>query len=373
LVRISYVSGSPANMAEVLRLVSARFIERVVAPQRSAVSSSEEFLEQELAGRKAALVEAENALAGYKTRYASELPNLHTSNVTRLGDLRTALSERELELQGARAGRDGLRRKLAQTNPVVGRIEEQIVETLSELAVLRARYTDRHTRVQGVLRRLGSLEDERAKLLQATSTIDPSDLDRLWNLAASQKLVLEDGTRTLLVSQLQKLQEAESQIQGLEQEIRSLARDADEIERKVAGFGRHEQQLSELQRDLDVRRKIYSELAERYQNARVTGALGRWEENERVKLIDPPFTPSLPKNLPLLVFAVAGLFGGLLLGIGLAVVAELADTSIRRRGTLERLLDTPVLARIPPLPGSGDGRQPSPPHPRALAAAQPAT
>jgi polysaccharide chain length determinant protein (PEP-CTERM system associated) len=345
LVRISYFAGSPDDMARVLELVSRRFIDRVVAPQRSTISSSEDFLETELQLRKADLSEAEMRLADYKTRFAGELPDLHTTNVNRLADLTEMLAERELELAGEVAARDGLHRKLSQTNPVVGRIEEQIVETMSELAVLRSRYTDRHTQVQAALRRLDSLE--------------PKDLERLWNIASSQRLLPEEGGQTLLVSQLEKLQEADSRIERLEQETVSLRHDVASLTRKVGGFGRHEQQLTELERDLGVKRKIFQELSERYQNARVTGALGRWEENERVKVIDAPFTPRAPSNLPLLVFVVAGLFGGFALGCALAVVTELADTSIRRRAALERLLDIRVVARIPPL-SDVDGDTPAP-------------
>ncbi len=359
LVRISYFAGSPDDMARVLELVSRRFIDRVVAPQRSTISSSEDFLETELQLRKADLSEAEMRLTDYKTRFAGELPDLHTTNVNRLADLTEMLAERELELAGEVAARDGLHRKLSQTNPVVGRIEEQIVETMSELAVLRSRYTDRHTQVQAALRRLDSLENERAKQIQAGATIDPKDLERLWNIASSQRLLPEEGGQTLLVSQLEKLQEADSRIERLEQETVSLRHDVASLTRKVGGFGRHEQQLTELERDLGVKRKIFQELSERYQNARVTGALGRWEENERVKVIDAPFTPRAPSNLPLLVFVVAGLFGGFALGCALAVVTELADTSIRRRAALERLLDIRVVARIPPL-SDVDGDTPAP-------------
>ena len=83
--------------------------------------------------------------------------------------------------------------------------------------------------------------------------------------------------------------------------------------------------------------------------ARVTGSLGSFESDKRVRVIDQPFTPTKPSNLPTIVFAIAGLFGGLFMGIGLAMVAEFTDHTIRRREQVERLLGAPMLARIPPL------------------------
>lgn len=64
-------------------------------------------------------------------------------------------------------------------------------------------------------------------------------------------------------------------------------------------------------------------------------------------MIDPPFEPLAPINMPIPVFVIAGLVAGFGLGFGLAVIAELLDTSIRRKDTLSEMLSVPVLARIP--------------------------
>ena len=121
----------------------------------------------------------------------------------------------------------------------------------------------------------------------------------------------------------------------------------------VAGFAEHERRLAGLQRNIDLEMTIYEDLAHRHQMARVTGALGKSEESERVKLIDSPFTPLAPNNMPVFIFVVAGLIGGMALGCGLAVFLELIDTSVRRRDVLAHLLDAPVFTRIPVLPNDG--------------------
>jgi capsular polysaccharide biosynthesis protein len=85
----------------------------------------------------------------------------------------------------------------------------------------------------------------------------------------------------------------------------------------------------------------------------VTGALGRSEESERVKLIDRPFTPTSPSGHPLSMFVAAGIVGGIALGIGLAVAAGFLDTTLWRRDSLCALTNAPFLARIPVLPNDG--------------------
>lgn len=352
LIRISYTSNTAEGMEELLSLVSLRFVERIIAPQRATIYRSEEFLKKELESRRQDLKSAEQKLAAYKSEFADQLPDQHGGNVSRLAQLRQSLTEQQRILSAAEAARDGLRQKLSQTNPVLGRIEEAIVQRLSELAVLRSSYTDRHTRVQGALHQLESLREQRAELLKATQQIDISDIDRLWNLASSQSIGPQGERHPLLISQLQALQDTENQIQSQQQQVNILAAEVTLLKTRVAGFGQHEQHLNELERELSSNRKIYAELSERYQKARVTGALGRWEANELVKLIDPPFTPLTPSNPPAMLFVVAGLAGGIALGIGLALMCELMDTRIRHRRHLEALTCLPVIARIPPIGGT---------------------
>lgn len=69
--------------------------------------------------------------------------------------------------------------------------------------------------------------------------------------------------------------------------------------------------------------------------AELTGSLGIFEQNKRVKVIDLPYTPSSSTNLPAIVFAILGVIAGIALGIGTAIFLELFDTTIRRRQQLE--------------------------------------
>jgi polysaccharide chain length determinant protein (PEP-CTERM system associated) len=358
LIKITYNAPERENMVEMLSLVSMRFVERVLAPQRSSIIQSESFLATELEQRRKSLEKAETSLAEYKNKFASELPALHSANVARLSQLKTYAATRRIELQGSKAAQKSLAIRLSQTNPVIGKIEESIVNILAELSQLRARYTDNHSRVQNVVAHLNSLEKERRRILSTSQQLDPNNLDpmqleRLWAIATTART----GTGTnnqpqsshlLLISQLERLQQADDQIQRLSKEVTSLELEINKLEQQVNGFGQHERRLNQLKRDIQVRLKIFQDLSERHELARVTGSLGKNEESERVKLIDPPFEPLAPSNLPLVMFVLAGLFSGIGLGIGLAVIAELLDTSIRRQDTLSQMLNTQTLARIPP-------------------------
>ena len=354
LIKIAYRAEDKTHMKETLSMVSMRFVERVLAPQRSSIIQSESFLAQELENRKAGLQAAEQALAEYRNKFASELPTLHSANVARLSELKGFQAERRIELEGAKAAQASLAMRLSQTNPVVGKIEEAIINVMADLTQLRARYTDEHSKVQNVLAHLQSLERERNRILSGMNAINNGDLnkvklERLWAIATTtQENDSSNRSHPLLISQLERLQQADDHIERLEKEVSSLINEISHLQKRVNGYGQHERRLNELKRDIEVRQKIFGELSERHEMARVTRSLGKNEESERVKLIDPPFEPLAPINLPTLFFAAAGLIAGVGLGLGLAIIAELLDTSIRRKDTLVEMLNVPVFARVPP-------------------------
>jgi capsular polysaccharide biosynthesis protein len=81
--------------------------------------------------------------------------------------------------------------------------------------------------------------------------------------------------------------------------------------------------------------------------ARLTGSLGRYESPERIKVIDSPQEPTSPVTPGRMIFVLAGLVGGIILGAGLAVAFEVLDPKLRRRDDVETASGLPVIAFIP--------------------------
>ena len=345
LVRIEYEAPKVDGMVDTLNLIALRFVERVIAPQRYSIYKSRDFLEKELQEREQDLLEAEAKLATYKSDFASELPELHARNVIRLTTIKDALSERQTALKGAKARYDNLRARVSQTNPVIGRLEEKIVGMMGDLAVLRARYTDQHSEVRALKRKIKSLEDERARTVASSEKINVEDLERLWDRVSM--IETDNGEAPLLVEQLKQLQGVENEIQGLEEEVNALETEFESNKLKVRNYGTHEKEITNLDRDITVKRKIYEDLASRHQLAEVTGALGKFEEGDRVKMIDPPFEPTKPSNYPLILYIIAGVVAGGFLGCGLGAVLEVANTRIYTTDKLARILGVPVIGRVP--------------------------
>ncbi|MGY0217068.1 GumC family protein [Endozoicomonadaceae bacterium StTr2] len=350
LIKIYYRSENQEDIAQILETATRHFLEIALAPQKSSLKTSEAFLKTQLESQRVELQQAEQKLADYKSQYAMELPQLHLANVNRLAAMREQLAEKQTELSGARAALDEFNENLAQTNPIIGKLEERIVSIRANLSVLRSRYTDQHSKVQAALRELGRLENERTRLISESQDMTSEDIKRLWQLASTAPSVqtIEGGSQTtILASQLQAVQEANAKVTQLENEVASLIKQESDLGEKIESFAEIERTQAELMRDHKIKQMLYNDFLERYERARVTGALGRYEESDRVKIIDPPFTPTNPTSIPTAIFILAGFFAGLGLGTGMSAILELSDTSLRLCETIENLAGVPVLTRIP--------------------------
>lgn len=347
VVELRLKGRSPHGLAGVLARIGTRFIERVEAPGDSSIRDSVVFLKEELASATARLDRAETDLARFQSDNSQQLPDLRAANVQRLAQLRDSLSDHEIRLSGAESEFEAMRARLAQTDPVIGQLEQQIVAVTSDLALLRARYTDRHSKVQAALRTLERLQEERASLLREDAAKPPVDADRLWNLAATTP-TRNDGSQTLLVSQVATLEKAREQLHILRSETKNLGEAVTDLAQRVAASGEVERQLREKDREVQVDADLVAQLRKRYDMAKVTGALSKYEEPQRVAIIDRPVEPTRPTKPVGLLFTLAGLLGGVGLGAGLATLLELADGSVRRVRDMERLAGVPVLARVIP-------------------------
>lgn len=183
LVRVNFIWHEQSKMKLVLEKVVEKFIERLLAPTRASLDSSEQFFYQQLNSIRDELELSEEALAAFKSTNSNTLPAVLHSNRQTFDKLLSDQQQKTIVLSGAQAKLKALATKMGQANPILGRIEEKIIVAESELSFLKTRYTEKHSKVISKKRELQSIRNRQQSLLESAEDLDPTNIEQLWQMA----------------------------------------------------------------------------------------------------------------------------------------------------------------------------------------------
>lgn len=116
-LKIELTSNNPKGMKALLESVSTHFVEELLAPERSSITDSSEFLTIHIEKRKLALEQAEQALAQFYNQYTNSTPERQSENLSRLAALKQTLAQKQAQLAGVEQSLGSLDQQLTQTNP----------------------------------------------------------------------------------------------------------------------------------------------------------------------------------------------------------------------------------------------------------------
>lgn len=125
---------------------------------------------------------------------------------------------------------------------------------------------------------------------------------------------------------------------------------------RVLLLNKERDELNVYRRDVEAAQRAYEEVSKSASQTRLQ-SLTNQTNVVRLNTATPPLRPSSPKTLLNLLIAA---FGGTLLGVGAALMIELANRRVRSAEDLSMGLDLPVLGRISSgpsnYPGAGQPR-----------------
>jgi tyrosine-protein kinase Etk/Wzc len=143
-----------------------------------------------------------------------------------------------------------------------------------------------------------------------------------------------------------------NQVQALDAQIDALDNLKVRSTAEIASAPRAETEESRLEQQVAAVQKMSDKLQEDHQKAKMAEAV----EAGQVEIVDLATLPEEPIPTGRTRKMALGLILGMILGVGVAVVFDGMNTSIRRRDDLERILQVPGLAVIPRfLPSSSVG------------------
>ncbi len=318
LLEVGFISADPRLSANISNALIDEFIEIQFETQFDATSKAVEFLRRQLDEIKAKMQESETQLV----RYAQEngildLDERTDLNLSRLASLNAELSRIEASLAVESAQQEAIRDATVDDFPamletlLIQDLESRLDELRRELAGLQAQFGPRWPAVR-------SVEDK---------------------IAALGGQLREEKQRAIT--------EARRDYRTSLDEYRSLSEALDRQRRVVEDLSEDTIQYNFLEREVETNRQLYDGLLQRLKEAGVLAGL----RSSNIQVVDeamPPLGAAVPQKSVALGLA---LVLGLLLGVGVAVVIEALDNTLKTQEEIGQYLHLPALGAIPTLEG----------------------
>ena len=340
---VNVTLNNPRTAQEVCTTITSMFIEENLHDRQQHSEDTTQFLAQQLMDAKAKLDDQDAKLAAFQSRNINSLPDEGKTNLNLLTGLTSQLDAATQALARAQQDKSFAESMLTQqvatwqasqggSNPET--LEQQLTAMQTDLAKLEARYTEDHPDVIKAKNDIAALKKK---------------------IADSEAQKVPDSDKNLKPTvEPQQIAQLRAQIHNYDQVIAERSHEQDQIKQQIKVFQDRiqsspaiEQEYKALTRDYQTALEFYNDLLKKRDQSAMASDLERRQEGEQFRVLDPanlPDQPSFP-NRPL--FAAGGFAGGLALGLGLAFVLEMRDTSLRTERDIEFSLHLPVLALIP--------------------------
>jgi polysaccharide chain length determinant protein (PEP-CTERM system associated) len=333
---IKVTDRSPALAQKLSDEVASVFLQENRRVQHDQATGTAEFLTQKLGDAKAKLDDQDSKLAAFKARYAGALPDEQPANLNLLAGLNTQLDAATQALNRAQQDKSFTESVLAQQkasqsadNPSA---QKQLTEMQSELSSMLAKYTEDHP---DVIRLRQSIADLKQKM--ATSQGSASG-----------------GGATTAVLEAPEIQQLRAQIHQYDSIIKEKTAQQRDTQRQINVYQSRvqvspnvEEQYKQLTRDHESALNFYNDLLKKRSESAMMGDMHHQAETAEFRILDRANLPEGPSFPNPLYFSLGGLAAGLALGLGIIVLREMRDKSLRTEEDIEFFLQLPTLANIP--------------------------
>lgn len=354
---VSYSASSPALAQQVTQRLTSLFIEEDVRTRTLRSQQATSFLDAQLQDARAWLQKQEARLQQFKAQYLGQLPSQMQANISVLNALDSRLQNATEELQRAKQQRLYLNSLLTQYRElrVAGSsassdvaltppaLDAELARLRQQSGEFRLRYTEQHPDLIQLRQQMANTERLKEQMQRELATGREPAQGTAESSATAQ-------IRSQLKANEQEISDRESEIAGIQMEIRALRA-------RLRNMPVREQQLAELTRDYDQSRAYYESLLAGKNQSQLASSLEKRQQGEQFRILDPPSLPATPYSPNRFKLSLAGLLLGVVAGGAAGYLRELLDDRLHTRAQVESLCPGPVLAAIPAAAGPRDRLQ----------------
>jgi polysaccharide chain length determinant protein (PEP-CTERM system associated) len=336
-INLSYTDTTPETSYRIMNEVIDVFVKTSADKQRSESREAFQFIDNQVRQYKDQLVQAEERLKAF---HGTNIDGTDSGVDASISRLRAQIEDLKISLDEDATTTLVLKRQLAKEQEyssskvkadVYG---ERLANLEAKKSTLLLNYTEDYPDVVSVN---AQIADIKRIMHDAQSGVDSADAKEVDGGVVLNPLYQELRSRLSLV-------QAEFKAKGKRlAALKGLKDQEYERRKRIAGRGAEE---AELSRDYNVTKRIYEDMLERKEKARLSMTLNIEGQGVTYRVHEPATLPTNPIGLRFLHFVLVGPLLGLLAIIGFAVIYILLDQKIRFSSSLQAM-NVAVLATIP--------------------------
>lgn len=365
--KISFVAEKAVLAQEVTSKLTSFFIQANLKTREDQATNTTNFLEARLETARTKLVAQEQRLRDFKIQYLGELPEQQQSNLAILNSAQAQLQNTSSSLDRAQQQRtyiesllNAYQRLIVRGAPVQGVVpgpetarppspvqiaQNDLARLQSERAKLVVTYKPTYPDVLAIDRAISADQAVLEKLRASTPSETGNARELARATAAPAAEALEDDSSTAqLKSQL------ESNRLEIENLTREEARQKDIISQYQNRLNQtpvREEQLSTIQTDYDLSKKDYEDLLSKEQQSQLAMSLEKQQGGQQFRLVEPPSLPALPSTPNRVKLSLGGFGAGLVLGLVIVFVKELARPTLNTTREVTQRFGAPLVISLP--------------------------
>ncbi|MBZ9658492.1 lipopolysaccharide biosynthesis protein [Mesorhizobium sp. ESP-6-4] len=315
VLNIIITAKSADLAAELANAIAQAYLDDQAEARSKAAADASDAISARLEDQRKRVEQAANAVETYKAEHNMVMAGGNLVSDQELTDLNTQLTAAQTRTAQLKAQVDQLRRQGSAPDATSEAMRSPVI------ASLRAQEA--------------TLVDQISQFGTALGPRHPSMISAQQQLSDLRKLISRELGRLVAAAETD-YQRALANQKELEAKVASLkGKSLDTDQASV--------RLRELQRDLDAVRTVYANYLQRAQETRE-----QTNVNSTNARIISEAMPALKKSWPpkgLLIFGA--IFGGLALGIGMALIAEYLSPTVLSANQMQSAIEAPVLGVLP--------------------------
>jgi capsular exopolysaccharide synthesis family protein len=348
LFELQAESSSPVVTAAIANAATQVFVEYLKEMDAHDSSNSKELSKDRIQLSRRKLEEFRKAVVDFKMRHGIvSLEKEVELELEALAGLEKSLESVNTTMTGLNAKKQDIKTKIAELhrysksatriteNPLITELQSQLARNEVKLAGLRKRFGEEHREVQALRAEISEIED---KLNTETPMLN------------SEETMSVDPVYQDLLSELSRIETAYESLRAERVRLMSTVRvKKDFIER----LPELEAELASLELNEKMNEETHQLLTREYEEIAITND----KQSPDITVVSNAAAPLYPAR-PIKIYH-AGLAGilSLIIGIGIALLMENMNVTIRSIDEAEQRLALPVLMTIPDL-GSANGHSP---------------